>query len=85
VGLASGKGYSGYSVGSRYIPYDQTANIHKGEMIVPKSENPYANSNGRIMPSANGMTVIINSPTALNPSQVALALKHTQQELAYSL
>lgn len=38
----------GFSVGSRYIPYDMPAMVHQGEMIVPKSENPYANSGGSI-------------------------------------
>lgn len=38
----------GFDVGSRYIPYDMPAIVHQGEMIVPKSENPYANSGGSI-------------------------------------
>jgi len=60
----SGGGYSGgtsggggahggggsFAVGSRYLPYDMMATVHEGEMIVPKSENPYANSGGQILP-----------------------------------
>jgi len=42
-----------YAVGSRYIPFDQVANIHEGEMIIPKSENPYANSGGNILPNTD--------------------------------
>lgn len=40
----------GYDVGTRYVPKTMPAMVHEGEMIVPKSENPYANSNGNIMP-----------------------------------
>jgi len=43
-------GGSGFAVGSRYLPYDMIAPVHKGEMIVPESENPYANSGGKILP-----------------------------------
>jgi len=50
----SGAGYNNrpgaFAVGSRYLPYDMMATVHKGEMIVPESENPYANSGGRILP-----------------------------------
>ena len=42
--------YYGFSVGSRYIPYDMPAMVHQGEMIIPKSENPYANSGGQVLP-----------------------------------
>jgi len=51
-----------YAVGSRYIPFDQVANIHEGEMIIPKSENPYANSGGKILPNGNkGLTLSIGT------------------------
>ena len=40
--------FYGFSVGSRYVPYDMPAIVHRGEMIVPRSENPYANSGGSI-------------------------------------
>ena len=36
-------GMTSYAVGSNYIPYDMTAQIHRGEMIVPAAANPYAN------------------------------------------
>ena len=50
-----------FAIGSRYIPYDMVAQIHKGEMIVPKSENPYANSgNGRTLPNS-GLSVTITN------------------------
>ncbi|MDN5289868.1 MAG: hypothetical protein PWQ06_107 [Anaerophaga sp.] len=42
----------GFDVGSRYIPQDMVALVHEGEMIVPRSENPYANSSGQIMPES---------------------------------
>ena len=39
-----------FAIGSRFIPYDMRATVHQGEMIVPKEENPYANSGGKILP-----------------------------------
>jgi len=41
----------GFAVGSRYLPSDMLIQAHQGEMIVPKSENPYANSGGNILSS----------------------------------
>lgn len=43
----------GFAVGSRYIPRDMIGNLHKGEMVVPKNENPYKNSKGKILPDDN--------------------------------
>jgi len=40
------------AVGDRYLPTDMIIQAHQGEMIVPKSENPYANSGGKILPSS---------------------------------
>ncbi|MEA5004726.1 MAG: phage tail tape measure protein [Christensenella sp.] len=40
--------YFGFSVGTRYLPQDMVIQAHAGEMIIPKSENPYANSGGSI-------------------------------------
>ena len=56
-------GVSRFAIGSRYIPYDMVAQIHQGEMIVPKSENPYANSgNGRTLPNGgNGLSLNIEN------------------------
>lgn len=53
------KGAGGFAIGTKYLPMDMMAMVHEGEMIVPKSENPYANSGGRIMP-AGGVT--FNNP-----------------------
>lgn len=52
----------GFDVGSRYIPRDMVAMIHQGEMIVPKSENPYANSGGAVLPqmTAQKQPAVIN-------------------------
>lgn len=50
-----------FAVGTRYLPEDMLIQAHKGEMIIPKSENPYANSgNGQTLPSG-GITFIIES------------------------
>lgn len=41
-------------VGTRYLPADMLIYAHKGEMIVPRSENPYANSGGgRTLPGGS--------------------------------
>lgn len=42
------KHWFGYAVGSRYVPYDMPAIVHQGEMIIPRSENPYNASSGSI-------------------------------------
>ena len=52
----------GFSVGSRYIPYDMPAMVHQGEMIVPRAENPYANSGGSI---TGGMQTV-KQPAVIN-------------------
>jgi hypothetical protein len=41
-----------FAVGTRYLPKDMLIQAHEGEMIVPKSENPYANSGGSILGKA---------------------------------
>lgn len=43
-------GIPGYSVGTKFLPQDMLIQAHQGEMIVPRSENPYANSGGGTMP-----------------------------------
>ena len=53
-----GKGFNiphipSFAVGTRYLPEDMLIQAHKGEMIVPKSENPYANSGGKVNNNAN--------------------------------
>ena len=77
----------GFDVGSRYVPRDMVAMIHEGEMIVPKHENPYANSGGQTMPAGTKIeqTVNIYSPQALSPSQTARINKRALQELALGL
>lgn len=49
--------FYGFDVGSRYVPFDMPAMVHKGEMIVPANENPYVNSGGKILPAQNSETV----------------------------
>lgn len=43
--IARGR-WSGYAVGTRYVPQDMMAPIHKGEAILPASMNPYTQSGG---------------------------------------
>jgi phage-related protein len=46
-------------VGTRYLPADMLIYAHKGEMIVPRSENPYANSGrGRTLPHDGSEEII---------------------------
>jgi hypothetical protein len=68
---AGGKLYSGdlgtmFDVGSRYVPYDMEATVHKGELITPANENPYKNSAGSILPSSTGG--LFNSDNSLQSS-----------------
>lgn len=60
-----GKGISiptipGFAVGTKYLPKDMLIQAHEGEMIVPKSENPYANSGGNVLPSNGPLFIIEN-------------------------
>lgn len=67
-----------FAVGSKYLPKDMLAMVHEGEMIVPKSENPYANSGGKIMPTGGvnitGNNFIINNE---------MDIEYVAQELAF--
>jgi hypothetical protein len=40
-----------FAIGTRYLPSDMMIQAHEGEMIVPRSENPYANSGGGTQPN----------------------------------
>ncbi|HAO61547.1 MAG TPA: hypothetical protein DCQ90_06425 [Erysipelotrichaceae bacterium] len=46
-----------FDVGTRYLPKDMLIQAHEGEMIVRKSENPYANSSGHILPQMNAKEI----------------------------
>jgi len=47
-------------VGTRYLPADMLIYAHQGEMIVPRSENPYANSGrGRTLPTGGNDEIIM--------------------------
>lgn len=45
-------------VGTRYLPSDMLIMAHRGEMIVPRSENPYANSGGGTLPMGGSNEII---------------------------
>lgn len=60
-----GKGFDipkipSFAVGSRYIPKDMIAQLHEGEQVVKKADNPYANS-GTKGNSNNGVTLQITN------------------------
>ena len=66
IPIIGGKGFGfnlpkipSFEIGTRYLPQDMLIQAHRGEMIVPKSENPYANSNGQIL--NGGFTVKIEN------------------------
>lgn len=54
----------GYSVGTRYVPEDMLAMIHKGEAILPASQNPYAQSGGNYMADLGDAIVSTITPLA---------------------
>lgn len=56
----------GYDVGSRYIPYTMPAIVHEGEMIIPKSENPYRNSKGSITGAMFGNQAVMSIGGAID-------------------
>ncbi len=75
---SGGRGSGGaFAVGTRYLPHDMIAMVHEGEMIVPKSENPYANSGGRVMPSG----VTLNNPQFIINND--MDIERVASELAY--
>ena len=49
------------SIGTRYLPKDTLVNAHAGEMIVPRSENPYANSGGRVLPGGAVFNITVGT------------------------
>ncbi len=55
-----------FDVGTRYLPEDMLVQAHKGEMIVPESENPYANSGGGTMSQNSGGNYTLNVYTLLD-------------------
>jgi TP901 family phage tail tape measure protein len=73
-----------FDVGSRYVPEDMIAMIHKGEAIIPADQNPYANSGGPILSQGTKVEFTQNnySPKELSPSESARFAKRGLQELA---
>ena len=66
------KHWFGYAVGSRYVPYDMPAMVHQGEMIIPRSENPYNSSAGSITGGIFGkIDDLMNSYTSA-PEQITV-------------
>jgi hypothetical protein len=58
----------GFAVGTNYVPYDMTAQIHEGEAIVPKAYNPAAGgqqSSARLERLVEGLTAEVKRLQAI--------------------
>jgi len=81
----SGAGYNNrpgfFAVGSRYLPYDMMATVHEGEMIVPKSENPYANSGGNILPQGYNDSYYASKEKSVKAKAVQLIMNVTVEKM----
>lgn len=83
IPVIGGKGFGfnlpeipSFDVGTRYLPQDMIIQAHKGEMIVPESENPYANSgNGQTLPNAE---ITINTPVYLDGKVITNLVSKSQ-------
>ena len=72
-------GSAQFAVGTRYLPADMVIQAHEGEMIVPKSENPYANSSGKIIESpSNNQEITINTPVYLDGKKITTVTSRVQ-------
>ncbi|OXS26401.1 MAG: hypothetical protein BI182_08380 [Acetobacterium sp. MES1] len=73
-----------FDVGSRYVPEDMIAMIHKGEAIIPADQNPYVNSGGPVWSQGTKVEFTQNnySPKELSPSESARFAKRGLQEWA---
>lgn len=73
-----------FDVGSRYVPEDMIAMIHKGEAIIPADQNPYKNSGGPVLSQDTKVEFTQNnySPKELSPSESARLAKRGLQEWA---
>jgi murein DD-endopeptidase MepM/ murein hydrolase activator NlpD len=73
-----------FDVGSRYVPEDMIAMIHKGEAIIPADQNPYKNSGGSVLSQDTKVEFTQNnySPKELSPSESARLAKRGLQEWA---
>jgi phage-related minor tail protein len=66
------KHWFGYDVGSRYVPYDMPAIVHQGEMIIPRSENPYNASSGSITGGIFGKISELMNKYTTAPEQITV-------------
>lgn len=50
-----------FAIGTKYLPQDMLIQAHEGEAIIPKKDNPYANSNGNynLMPNMDELAIAI--------------------------
>jgi len=67
-----------FDVGTNYVPNDMVAMIHKGEMIVPKAQNPYANSPSRNNQNSQPSIINITHYTVLDGKVIQKSISQQQ-------
>ncbi len=78
--LLAEKKIKGYAVGSPYIMYDQLAQIHEGEAIVPKTFNDGIRNGEVIMGDTSAIVNVIKDLTKITTDQ-ANEIKKTRKEV----
>lgn len=69
-----------FEMGTKFLPDDMLIQAHKGEMIVPAKENPYANSGGRIMPNYDPKELAIMIRKELERANIVARVSQTEIE-----
>jgi len=69
-----------FDVGTKFLPEDMIIKAHKGEMIVPAKENPYANSKGDIMPGFDSKELAVAIRKELERANIVARVSQTEIE-----